>query len=80
MVCNVIAVLSCLELRCFCKVFKCELVNELLWILMRVEIGKYITIDDEACHGKPIFKGTRILVSNVIKLLAAGDGAVLTEK
>jgi len=47
---------------------------------MRVEIGKYITIDDEACHGKPIFKGTRILVSNVIKLLAAGDGAVLTEK
>jgi len=39
---------------------------------MRVEIGKYITIDDEVCHGKPVFKGTRILVSDVIELLAAG--------
>jgi len=39
---------------------------------MRVEIGKYIAVDDEVCHGKPIFKGTRILVSDVIELLAAG--------
>jgi uncharacterized protein (DUF433 family) len=39
---------------------------------MRLEIGRYIVIDDEVCHGKPVFKGTRILVSDVIELLAAG--------
>jgi uncharacterized protein (DUF433 family) len=39
---------------------------------MRLEVGKYIVVDDEVCHGKPTFKGTRILVSDVIELLAAG--------
>jgi len=41
---------------------------------------RYITIDDDVCHGKPTFKGTRILISDVIELLVAGDGAVLVEK
>jgi len=39
---------------------------------MRIEVGEYIVIDDEICHGKPTFKNTRILVSDVIELLAAG--------
>lgn len=39
---------------------------------MRVEFGKYIVLDDEICHGKPVFKDTRILVSDVLELLAAG--------
>lgn len=39
---------------------------------MRIEVGKHIIIDDEICHGKPTFKNTRILVSGVIDLLAAG--------
>jgi len=39
---------------------------------MRFEVGKYIVVDDEICHGKPTFKGTRVLVSDVIELLAAG--------
>ena len=39
---------------------------------MRVEVGKYIVLDDEVCHGRPTFKGTRVLVSDVIELLAAG--------
>jgi len=39
---------------------------------MRIEISKYIVVDDEICHGKPTFKGTRILVSDIIELLAAG--------
>ncbi|MGC9103949.1 MAG: DUF433 domain-containing protein [Candidatus Methanodesulfokora sp.] len=39
---------------------------------MRIEIGRYIVIDDEICHGKPTFKGTRVLISDVIELLAAG--------
>ncbi|MBS7645653.1 MAG: DUF433 domain-containing protein [Candidatus Bathyarchaeia archaeon] len=39
---------------------------------MRAEFGKYIVVDDDICHGKPTFKGTRVLVSDVIELLAAG--------
>lgn len=42
---------------------------------MRAEIGKYIVVDTEICHGKPTFKGTRIIVSDVIELLAAGEPA-----
>ena len=41
---------------------------------MRIEFGKYIVVDDEICHGKPTFKGTRILVSDIVELLAAGVG------
>lgn len=39
---------------------------------MRLEIGRYIVIDDEVCHGKPVFKGARVLVSDVVELLGAG--------
>ena len=39
---------------------------------MRIEINKYIVADSEICHGKPTFKGTRIMVWQVIDLLAAG--------
>lgn len=41
-------------------------------VFVRLEIGKYIVVDDEICHGKPTFKGTRVLVSDVLELLAAG--------
>ncbi len=40
---------------------------------MRVEITKHIVADSEICHGKPTFKGTRVLVSDVIDLVAAGE-------
>jgi uncharacterized protein (DUF433 family) len=33
---------------------------------------KYIISDPEICHGKPVFKGTRVLVSDILELLAAG--------
>lgn len=39
---------------------------------MRVEIGKYIVVDTEICHGKPTFKGTRIMVWQVLDMLRAG--------
>jgi len=39
---------------------------------MMIEFGRYIVVDDEVCHGKPIFKNTRILVSDVLELLAEG--------
>lgn len=39
---------------------------------MRIEISKYIVVDNEICHGKPTFKGTRVLISDVIELVADG--------
>ena len=39
---------------------------------MRIEISDYIIADSEICEGKPIFKGTRIMVWQVLELLGAG--------
>ncbi len=40
---------------------------------MRVEINDYIVIDSEICHGKPTFKGTRIMVWQILEMLEAGS-------
>ena len=32
----------------------------------RIELGQYIVTDPEICHGKPTFKGTRIMVWQVL--------------
>ena len=39
---------------------------------MRIGISDYIIADSEICEGKPIFKGTRIMVWQVLELLGAG--------
>ena len=36
------------------------------------QLGKYIVADPEICHGKPIFKGTRIFVKDVLDMVAEG--------
>src|SRR5437016_3359618 len=38
----------------------------------RIELGKYIVADPDICHGKPTFKGTRIMVWQIIDDVAAG--------
>jgi uncharacterized protein (DUF433 family) len=38
----------------------------------RVELSRYIVADPEICHGKPTFKGTRIMVSQVLDDVADG--------
>jgi uncharacterized protein (DUF433 family) len=35
-------------------------------------LGRYIVADPEICHGKPIFAGTRIMVTQVLKQVAKG--------
>lgn len=40
---------------------------------MRVEISKYIVADTEICGGKPTFKGTRIMVWQVLEMLETGE-------
>ena len=39
---------------------------------MRIEINEFIVIDSNICHGKPTFKGTRIMVWQVLEMLEAG--------
>lgn len=35
-------------------------------------IGRYMVIDPEICHGKPTFRGTRIMVAQVLEMVASG--------
>jgi len=41
----------------------------------RLELGRFIVADPEICHGKPTFKGTRIMVWQVLDALARGESA-----
>lgn len=39
---------------------------------MRIKINKYIVADSEICGGTPTFKGTRIMVWQVLEMLEGG--------
>ena len=36
------------------------------------ELGQYIVMDPDICHGQPTFKGTRIMVKSVLEMLVKG--------
>jgi uncharacterized protein (DUF433 family) len=40
--------------------------------MARKMLGQYIVADSEICHGKPTFAGTRIMVSQVVGMVARG--------
>ena len=40
--------------------------------MKRIEINRYIVADPNICHGKPTFKGTRIMVWQVLDMLKFG--------
>jgi uncharacterized protein (DUF433 family) len=40
--------------------------------MARIEIGQHLATDTRVCGGRLIFKGTRILVSDVLELLQQG--------
>ena len=35
-------------------------------------VGRYIVADPRVCHGQPTFRGTRILVADVLEQVASG--------
>ena len=35
-------------------------------------LGRYIIVDPDICHGKPTFRGTRIMVWQVLEMVAEG--------
>jgi uncharacterized protein (DUF433 family) len=35
-------------------------------------VGRYVVIDKRICHGQPTFRGTRILVADVLEQVANG--------
>ncbi len=40
---------------------------------MRTWLSDRIQLDPAVCHGKPVVRGTRVLVANVIGAIAAGQ-------
>jgi len=43
--------------------------------MKHTEIGTYLVIDPDICHGQLTFKGTRVPVDTVLALLAKGYSA-----
>lgn len=41
--------------------------------MKKVVINQYIVADPKICHGKPTFKGTRVMVWQVLEMLKAGE-------
>ena len=35
-------------------------------------LGRFILADPKICHGKPVFRGTRVFVSDVLEMVAEG--------
>ncbi len=36
-------------------------------------MNKRISISPDICHGKPVIKGTRVLISNILGALSSGE-------
>jgi uncharacterized protein (DUF433 family) len=39
---------------------------------MRKAIGRFVVVDSKICHGQPTFRGTRILVKDVLEQVGQG--------
>jgi uncharacterized protein (DUF433 family) len=39
---------------------------------MRKLLGRHVVIDSSICHGQPTFRGTRVLVHDVLDQVASG--------
>ncbi len=41
-------------------------------LVIAMERPERIAVDPDVCHGKPVVRGTRIMVTNILSLLAGG--------
>lgn len=41
--------------------------------MTKIQINDHIVVDKNVCHGKPVFDGTRIMVWQVLSMLANGE-------
>lgn len=50
-------------------------VQEVIWSVAMEpeEIQKHISVDPQVCHGQACIRGTRVLVSEILDALAAGE-------
>jgi uncharacterized protein (DUF433 family) len=39
----------------------------------RIELGRFIVADPKICHGKPTYRGTRIMIWQILEALARGE-------
>ena len=39
---------------------------------MAKALGRYVVVDAKICHGQPTFRGTRVLVADVLEQVASG--------
>jgi uncharacterized protein (DUF433 family) len=47
---------------------------------MNKKLGRYLVVDSKICHGQPTFRGTRILVKDVLEQVAQGIAWTSIEK
>lgn len=40
-------------------------------------VSPRLQIDPRICHGKPVFRGTRVMVSTILGALSAGDSVAI---
>jgi uncharacterized protein (DUF433 family) len=40
--------------------------------IMDKPVGRFVVVNPKVCHGKPTFRGTRILVADVLEQVASG--------
>ena len=40
--------------------------------MRKKSLGRYIVADPAICHGEPTFRGTRVLVADVLEQVASG--------
>ena len=43
--------------------------------MSKIIINDHIVADPSICHGKPTFKGTRVMVWQILEMLSAGETA-----
>jgi uncharacterized protein (DUF433 family) len=58
------------QVAAFCLLLYIGIIDMKALKMKRVKLGQYVVADPEICHGVPTFVGTRIMVDQVLKMVA----------